>query len=157
MKKLILILCVCSVMLSACTSRKSEYERSSKPGRLIPITFQTTLDRLEKKDTFVLLISQTTCGACKQLKEVLDLYLSEHEVIIYDLILDQEVKSQEEFIEAQSRLNTYMKNFEGTPAFYYIEEGRNRGDVIGYDNKRGITPYDNLVQKFQLDAVKSSS
>ncbi len=157
MKKVMLILCICSVMLSACTLGRQEYERSSKPGRLIPITLQTTLDRLKKDDTFVLLISQTTCGACKQLKAVLEPYLSEHEVTIYELVLDQEVKSREEFVEAQNRLNEYVKSFEGTPALYYIKEGRTAGEIIGYDTRKGITPYDQFVQEFQLDVVKPVS
>lgn len=157
MKKLMLLWCTCSMILSACAFGNTKYERSSKAGILIPITLETTLERLEKGDTFVLLISQTTCGACKRLKEVLDVYLSNHEVMIHELVLDQYVNSQEEFNHASEQLNQYVNDFRGTPALYYIKDGKSVGEVIGYDSERGIEPYDNFVQKFQLDAVKEAS
>lgn len=160
MKKIAVILCTLGLLLSGCSEEIKDYERSTSPGNLETIHLDEVYKKFENEETFTLLITQTTCYHCQEMFKKLAPYLRTHNVLIYDLILDKEgISSQAAWDEMTDELNKYVKDFSGTPALYYIEDGKKKDEIIGWGadengkNEINIDTYDTLVRRHQLDAV----
>lgn len=156
MKKIMIIMCTLAVLLGGCDTKNKEYVRDTTPGTLEKTTLEDIYEKFENKEDFVLLITFTFCAHCQRLKEVLEPYLENHHVVVYELVMDELVPTNKEYEEAKAKLNKYLKDYEGTPSFYYIEDGKKKEEIIGFDegNSNAIDAYDEIVVKHQLDAVK---
>lgn len=150
MKKFACILMVAfTVMLSGCSS---SYERDTNAGEVINITVNEMTEKINKKDTFAIVFTQTTCTHCINFKNMLSGYLLDHNVTLYDVVLDEAPKE-----EQQKNLDTIRKTFPGlkdTPSLYYVKDGKM--DTMFEMGKDGITKdkFDNWVQEYRLDEKK---
>ena len=150
MKKFACILMVAfTVMLSGCSS---SYERDTNAGEVINITVNEMTEKINKKDTFAIVFTQTTCTHCINFKNMLSGYLLDHNVTLYDVVLDEAPKE-----EQQKNLDTIRKTFPGlkdTPSLYYVTDGKM--DTMFEMGKDGITKdkFDNWVQEYRLDEKK---
>lgn len=156
MKKLMIVTCMISMLLVGCTSEPKEYVRNTEPGKIEDTTLDEIYKKFENKEDFVLLITFTFCSHCQSLKEVMEPYLQNHGVVVYELVMDKLVPTNDEYNAAKEKLNTYLKDYEGTPSFYYIEDGKKKDEIIGFGgegkDKIDINTYDTFIQKYQLDA-----
>lgn len=150
MKKITcMIMVALTLVLSGCSSK---YERDSNPGKLKDITVSQLEEKLAKKETFPIVFTQSFCSFCINFKDMLAGYLPDHNVTLYDVVLDEAPKD-----EQQKNLDTIRKTFKGfnaTPSLYYVKDGKLENTFdMGND---GITKdkFDKWVQTYKLDEKK---
>lgn len=92
---------------------------NGEPGSVERITTAQLIQKLDNKESFVVVFTQTTCGHCKTFMEMLDEYLPTHDITVYDVIIDLEGNRD----QAVKELETLFPDFTGTPDLYYLENG----------------------------------
>lgn len=157
MKKIRILGFVFMMILGGCSSSPTkEYIRDTSAGEIKESTLEEVYTKFEQKEDFVLLMTFSYCSHCHDLKELLVPYLQNHHVVIYELIMDKLTPITSDYDVAKEKLNQYLKDYEGTPSLYYIEGGKKKDEIIGFDGKVDISTntelYDAFVQKHQLDA-----
>lgn len=131
MKKIIIIML--SIILCGCThatSNKNTVKNNSEkeaivelqPGKgaVKKIPMQDIFDKMENKETFVVMLSQTYCNACLSFFMETDSYTEEIGLTLWDIILDDEKTSEEENLQLK------MKNlviFQQLPLYIILKMG----------------------------------
>ena len=82
----------------------------------IEIKHNEVIDKVKNKDSFVLLISQTTCSHCASYKPKLEDVANEYKLEIY--YIDVDLLSSDEYNELKSYIN-----FSSTPDTVFIKDG----------------------------------
>lgn len=158
MKKLILgCLSACMLMLAGCSS--ANYERSTDAGKLIEITFEEAMTKMENDETYVFALTQTSCSHCIKFKEeVLLDYIEEHELLFYDVLLDHEesIDPIYEFVKEHPNPSKYLTSDMDpesvyTPTFYFVKDGKVEDIYIGEMSSEDLEDY---VVKYQLDKAE---
>lgn len=93
--------------------------QSGPAGRIENITALQLQEKMSNKETFAVVMTQTTCGHCKTFLKEMDKYLKSHNMVLYDLVLDKEPN----YDQSLKELTTIFPKFTGTPDIYYIEDG----------------------------------
>lgn len=93
-------------------NKKEELENSY----LIELTFDELQKKIDNKDTFILVLTQTSCSHCIEYKPTLKKVLAEYDVYAYELPIDKLDKKE------IAKLKD-IANASGTPATIFIEEG----------------------------------
>lgn len=123
MKKILLVFVL---LLGACSTtpvnndNESTIELTPNEGAVKKIAMQDVFDKMDNKETFVVLLSQTYCNACLKFFMLTDSYTEEIGLTLWDIILDDEPTSEEENLEMT---NERFGHFSATPSIYYIENG----------------------------------
>lgn len=144
-------------LLAGCTQK--QYERSNAYGHYASITIDDLNQRLENKEDFVLAISRTTCSHCINFKkDVLEDYISNHEINYYELVIDnmKDIDPIYEIIVEHPYPDQFMTkdmdpNAIYTPLFYFVVDGEFQETYLG---AMDTETFDELIMKHQLDAVK---
>lgn len=126
MKKLALAFLAVLFLLSGCIGEKEE------AASLMEIGVKDAIDKLEKEDTFVLLVTRKKCGYCEALLEYLEETLDEHTVKIYNAVMDD--TNSDTLAKDVEALSAYLERPDQTPHYYYIKAG----EVL--DSEKGFTP-----------------
>ena len=113
MKEFIRLCGIAACTLLLLTGCSSKYERDDEPGRVENITVAKMQEMVDKKESFAIVFTQTTCSHCIEFKKMLDGYLLDHNVVLYDVVLDEAPASQR-----KSDLNTIRKTFPGMKIKY---------------------------------------
>jgi len=92
---------------------------SSEPGRVETITIAQLKEKMDKQEDFALVFTMTWCGHCATFMDMLDGYLPDHNVVVYDLVVDNEA----DYDKALEELKPLFPDFTGTPDLYYVEQG----------------------------------
>ena len=90
--------------------------------------------KINNKDTFILVISQTGCSHCEQYLPELDRTLVEYDMEAY-VINVTELSDKE-----NKKLSKYV-NFSGTPTTVFLQEGEEKttlNRIVGYASKNKI-------------------
>lgn len=168
MKKLIVALgmacfCLAGCMPMAANSQLNTYARSTQMGANRMVGFSEIENKIENKETFMFGITQSTCSACDDfLTKVLAPYIKEHELEFNQVVLDQQVDSQEtdkiyEFVLQHPNPEKYIKGTKNkssdvlTPTFYFVKDGEVKEIVVGAITLQELEYY---VVKYRLDAIK---
>lgn len=136
-KKMILFLSILilffSILFYATTKNKKD------TSLVTFITMSTLKEKLENKDSFVLILSQDGCSHCEAYLKTVDKVISKYNVTIYDLNL--------------SKLNNAQKNelsslfsISGTPTTVFITEGEEKTSL---NRIVGELEKDKLTQKLK--------
>ena len=83
------------------------------------IKYNQVIDKIEKKESFVLLLSQTTCAHCMDFKPKLERVANKYKIKIYYLETDKLSK------EENTELKTHF-SFNGTPTTVFVIEGEEK-------------------------------
>ena len=75
MKKFIRLCGIAACTLLLLTGCSSKYERDDEPGRVENITVAKMQEMVDKKESFAIVFTQTTCSHCIEFKKMLDGYL----------------------------------------------------------------------------------
>lgn len=121
MKKIVIgMLCL---WLVACGGKQttSKIELNAGKGEVVGLTLDELVTKLEQKETFVFLFSQTYCGSCMNFFAQSDAYTTEVGLTLFDVTLDKETKSE---AEIQTILDTYFDDFSATPTLYFVRDGK---------------------------------
>lgn len=83
------------------------------------IKYEQLLQKVEKKESFVVLFSQTTCSHCMEFKPKLERVANRYKVKIY--YLETDLLNEDEYTE----LKTYF-SFSGTPTTVFVIDGEEK-------------------------------
>lgn len=150
MKKFTWICVILSALLiSGCSST---YERDDNPGKVEKITVAEMQKKIDDKDTFAVVFTQTSCVHCQKFMAMLDTYLLNHNVTLYDVVLDQDPnKDWEGNLEI---IRTTFPGMDETPSLFYVKDGVKDNQLE--NGEEGLTEeaFDQWVQDNKLDAKK---
>ncbi len=132
------------LLLSGCSSG------SNIPGRIDTINTAQLVEKLNQKEDFVLVFTMSDCIHCQNFKEILNEYLPDHNVVLYEVMVDVEANPE----QALTELESYFPDFTGTPDLYVLEDGKIKSrfwdeyQVVGFDETNFLA----WVKKYyQLD------
>ncbi len=97
-----------SIVLNGKEKEEDKYFQELKIDELI--------EKCENKESFILVISQTTCSHCAEYKPRFKKILAKHKITAY--YLEKDLLNEEE----EAKLNE-IANISGTPTTVFIEEG----------------------------------
>lgn len=124
MKKIILAMLCIMLLLSGCSSGK---------GKIEFVSIEKTFEMMDEKETFVLLTSKESCSHCEDMKEMLKETLPEHDLIVYNVVLDE--SSTDAYISDQLALESRLDRPSVTPHVYYIEKGEVKEELLGFSKQ----------------------
>jgi len=152
-----LIYIICSLIIIAClivtivikNNKKEEVvknlevkEQVVSQGFFKEISLGELLVKLDNKESFILLQSQTWCGHCVKTKPIYEEIVKEYNLEVFyievDLLTEQE----------KATLNAHI-NYKNTPCTVLIKEGVEAGRIRGFYNK------ENLIKELvKIGAIK---
>ena len=135
MKEFIRLCGIAACTLLLLTGCSSKYERDDEPGRVENITVAKMQEMVDKKESFAIVFTQTTCSHCIEFKKMLDGYLLDHNVVLYDVVLDEAPASQRK-------------------SLYYVKEGKLENLLENGDDGLTEEKFDSWVQRYKLDEKK---
>ena len=149
MKKLKLIsLCVFLLVISGCGG----YKRDERPGKIERITVAQMEEKMKQKDDFAIFFTQSWCQHCEEMKEMLDGYLKDHHVVLYEVSIDQDpIQNRTELLTI---IRSYFEGLDSTPSTYYVEDGKVKNELEPDDNGVTEVKFDSWVQNNRLDEKK---
>lgn len=112
----LVILAIAGMVYASYTLTKKE---KNEDNHLIEITFEELQEKVNNKESFILLLSQTTCSHCIEYKPVLKKVLTEYDIVAYELSIDKLDKTE------KAKLND-IANASGTPNTVFIENGEEK-------------------------------
>lgn len=124
MKKIILAMLSVMLLMSGCSTGK---------GKIEYVSIDKAFEMMDKKDTFLLLISKESCSHCEDMKDMLKEKLPEHDLIVYNIVMDE--SSNEAYIKDQLQLETRFVKPSVTPHVYYIEKGEVKDELLGFSKE----------------------
>lgn len=161
----ILIVCLMILGLTACNQsaapasqekvdekeeKITEYKRDTTPGEIIYITLEEMETKIANKESFPVILSTTYCLYCRDFHLVFDEYIKTHHVVMYEVILDKENRSEQENLAI---IKKYFSEFSTTPGIFYVKEGKEKNyldfSLTGMDEE----VIDNWVQTYKLDKL----
>ena len=83
---------------------------------LIELTYDELAEKIENKDSFMLVFTQTQCSHCIEYKPTLKRILAKHDFYAYEIVLDKLSKSE------KAKLND-IANVSSTPTTVFIIDG----------------------------------
>lgn len=114
-KRLIVVLISLFVIVIGCFVLSTMFEKEY----LVEIKYDELLTKLDNKDSFVLLLSQTTCSHCKEFKPRLSSVARKYKLEVY--YLETDLLDEETFNELKSKFW-----FSGTPTTIFITDGEEK-------------------------------
>ena len=134
-KRAIILFIVCLVILIGALVANSILSKSN----LKLISYEEIKEKIENDETFVLLISQTTCNNCANFKPKLDKFAKSNGIIVYYIEADK--LSEEE----QANLNSLI-SFSSTPTVVFIKDGY---ETTAASRIVGDSDTETIVRKFK--------
>ncbi len=107
------ILAISGMLYAGITLKAKEKEEDS---HLIELTFDELQTKIDNKDTFILVLSQTSCSHCAEYKPILKEVLTEYNIYAYEVSIDKLSKEENAKLKDIASAN-------GTPTTIFINEG----------------------------------
>lgn len=151
MRKYIAIACCMLLLLSGCSSA---YERDTQPGEVVT----TGIDELEQMmadgEDFAVIFTQSWCTHCQALLTMLDDYLKDHHVIVYDVVIDADPEYTA--ADAAKKVMAMFEDLENTPTAFYVVDGKPGNILESGEDGMSEEMFDNWVQHHKIDAKAGS-
>lgn len=80
------------------------------------ISYDEIVEKIENKETFVLMLSQTTCHNCANFKPKLEYFAKDNKIVIYYIEVDRLRDDEKKALNLQI-------SFDSTPTTVFINEG----------------------------------
>lgn len=145
MKKIWLSILCCMLLLCGCSSSPKE------PGKVQEIGIEDAFDKMDKKDTFLLLITRDKCYYCQLMHKMLNDTIETHPTVIYNAKMDD--STDESLQKDFKQLKTRLKDPGRTPHAYYIKKGKVEQEFVGFDEEEPMAFWD-WVKKYDLEDLK---
>lgn len=110
------------------------FHTKKQESKLISITANELENKIQNKDTFVLVVSQTGCSHCQQ-------YLPELEIALQEVHLNAYVLNLSNLDKEGNALFSKYINISGTPTTVFFSEGTETtalNRIVGYASKAKI-------------------
>ena len=138
-KRIMILFCICVVVLIAAVIIDKNYNKEY----FIELNYQQVLNKFEKKDSFVLCLSQTSCEHCAKFKPRLQEVANEYKKEIYYVETDL-------FTEEQSEAFKKLIAFSGTPTTVFITEGEEK---TAANRINGEVSTEKIVKKLKNNGI----
>ena len=106
---------------------------------LIELTYKEIEEKINKKESFVLVFTQTQCSHCHEYKPILKRTLAKKKFYAYEVVLDNLSKQE------KAKLND-IANVSGTPTTVFIIDGE---EVNSSSRLVGIQQEDKIVNRLK--------
>ena len=103
------------------------------------IKYDEVIEKMNNKESFVLLLSQTTCSHCKDYKPKLAKVAKEYELVVY--YLETDLLDKETYNDLKKHFS-----FNGTPTTIFITEGEEKSAATRIS---GEASADKIISKFK--------
>lgn len=134
-KKAIILGVVCLIILLGAIIG----DRLLSKSYLSEIKYNVLMDKINKKEDFIILISQTTCSHCMDYKPKLEKVANKYKIMVY--YLEADLLSGEEEIELKKHLS-----FRGTPQTIFVVNGEEKTAATRID---GDVSEEKIISKFK--------
>lgn len=138
-----------SIMVSGCGKF---YNRDTRPGEIIKISMEEMETMMKEKETFTLVVTRDYCKYCAEFYELMESYLKNHHVKIYDVNIDENFGAKSD--ENIEKIEDMFPDFVGTPGIFYIEDGKLVNQLDNESQDLTKTLFDNWVQDYKMDEKK---
>ena len=125
-----------------------KYDRDSSNGEIVYITLEQMEEKIANKESFPVIFSTTYCLYCRDFHGVFDEYIKTHHVVMYEVVLDKENRSEDENLAI---IKKYFPEFTTTPGVFYAQNGKEKSYLNFGRTGMNETVIDEWVQKHQLD------
>ena len=120
-KTLILLLIMISLFIGGCSNKEESSTEDNnnqveQKGELVVLSFDELQAKIDNKDSFILVVTQTTCSHCAEYRPILTAVLEKYNVVAY------EIESDKLTTEERGLMND-IANVSGTPTTIFIEDG----------------------------------
>lgn len=119
-KLLIIIIIIMSLVISGCSFKEDKNEsntnNSTEENRLKTLSFSELKEKINNKESFILVVGQTTCSHCAEYRPIIKSVLDKYNIVAYEIELDK-LSSEE-----KGMMND-IANVSGTPTTIFIENG----------------------------------
>ncbi len=147
-KALSIVTIICLLLLSGCKG----YTRDDTPGKIERISVAEMEQKIKNKEEFTILFSQSWCQHCNDFKIMLDDYLPNHNVTVYEVSIDQdENKNRKEVIK---KIQSHFETMNATPILYFVKNGKVESELIPDDDGITENKFDSWVQRYKQDEKK---
>lgn len=148
-KSFLLLIIALSIMVSGCGKF---YNRDTRPGEIIKISMEEMETMMKEKETFTLVVTRDYCKYCAEFYELMESYLKNHHVKIYDVNIDENFGAKSD--ENIEKIEDMFPDFVGTPGIFYIEDGKLVNQLDNESQDLTKTLFDNWVQDYKMDEKK---
>lgn len=142
-KKIIILFSICLVVLVGSIIADKVMSKSY----FNKITYEEIIEKIDNKDSFVLLISQTTCTHCASYKPKLEDVANEYKINIY--YIDIDLLEEDEYDELNSRLSFASS---GTPLTIFLKNGEEKTVA---NRIKGDSSSDKIIKKLKSNGFIS--
>lgn len=125
MKKVLISLIICLLFVTGC------FANSGKPSKAVSLTFNKYEEKINKKESFILLIWRTGCSHCEEFEPKLDEIIKEYNLKIYSI----NISDLDDTEHAKLANKTFMT---GTPTLVVFEKGKYQDRLVGDKDKKEV-------------------
>ena len=126
-KKVIILVSICVVILIGALVA----DKIVSKNYFSEIKYNEVIKMIENDESFVLVISQTTCSHCMSYKPKVETVANNHKINIY--YIDVDLLSEKDYAD----FNSYIP-FDGTPATVFIKKGEETSAVTRINGDASI-------------------
>lgn len=137
-------------LLSSCTNNET-YERDTSPGEVVTITLDDVDKKIADKETFLIVLSQSTCEHCILMSNMIYEYKQDHRFTLFNVTLDAEVGNENTI---KKRIHINFPNFEITPSLYYVENGKLKDELQHPNSEITEKSFDTFIMKHKIDEME---
>ena len=145
MKKFMISVLCCMFLLTGTGSKEQE------KGKVQQIGIEDAFSKMDKKETFLLLITRDKCYYCQLMHKMLDDTIEDHPTVIYNVKMDD--STTEKLYADHDLLKTRLKKPGTTPHVYYIKDGKVEADMTGFDEEHPLEFWD-WVKEQKIENLK---
>ena len=154
-----------SVFLSACSfagqggsgearearteARETDAEESdSIQGQISSITMAQMEGMMAAGETFLISFVTTDCPYCHDFHDMLVEYNKDHNILMYQVILDYEETGEE---ENRAIVSSYFEEFQTVPGVFYVENGKKSSYLDTYNLGVGEDVFARWIRENHID------
>lgn len=139
-KMLMVSLLAASLLCTGCSAEQKKDPKDNKAvetekerGGIQQLNVKSFKEMLDKKNTFVMFLTQSTCSHCNNMKRTVVPYLREHKDLpFYEIELDMLGDQKSDAMTSLSALKDLVEEIDGsTPTFYYFNNGELKDSKSG--------------------------
>lgn len=127
MKKILCLVLVALILVTGCNLTKKE-------GKLTEISFSKFEEKIEKEDSFVLLVWRTGCAHCELFEPKLKQIIGKYNLKIYSINLTELTETENAKLENK----TFVK---GTPTTLVFEKGKRVDGIVGNKEEKDVIEF----------------
>lgn len=139
-----------SLLLTGCSKKQqeNEYKADTSPGKIEQVALDELCKMAEEKQTFVALLTLSTCQDCANFKAAADNYLKDHNVVLYEVVLDYEEATRDENLD---KIEVFITDFSTVPGIFFIENGIEAAHLTAKDDNITEEMFADWVKEYQID------